>query len=149
VENRAKKAKAIFQHIAGEPVPWPSEEELADGRGRSMQRIQSSFFRKANEDDVGDADSSEDDGNNDDDVAVEEAAAGRGQAVPDDQAMIEAKSGPDSGIAQVAVPKPKRRTCDNLSESEQVFIATMAHSFMGGHLGKWRADLADDLREGL
>jgi hypothetical protein len=49
-KSDAKAAKSVFRNFAFEPVPWPSEEELADGRGRSVDRLQTSFHRKSNQD---------------------------------------------------------------------------------------------------
>jgi hypothetical protein len=47
-KSDAKAAKSVFRNFAFEPVPWPSEEELADGRGRSLERLRTSFYRKSN-----------------------------------------------------------------------------------------------------
>lgn len=103
-------------------MPWPTEEELADSRGTSMQRIRSSFFRKTKANGADDADNNDEDSNSDNES--------RGDA-DDDQAMAGKATDDDSGVVAMAVAKPKRRTCDDLSESEQIFIATMAETFMG------------------
>ena len=46
--NPAKDARvglAFFKHLFGEPVNWPTAEELADGRDKSIARIKSVFCK--------------------------------------------------------------------------------------------------------
>jgi hypothetical protein len=47
VQEQARDAKAMFIAFAGEPVPWPKARELAEGRGRSEERINLNFYRQA------------------------------------------------------------------------------------------------------
>ena len=42
-ERRAMLAKHTFEKHVGEPVKWPTEEELQEGRARSLERIKTWF----------------------------------------------------------------------------------------------------------
>ena len=53
-EAEAQKALLVFRTMLGEPVPWPSDEELAAGKKASIARLQSfSKQRKSVEDEDG------------------------------------------------------------------------------------------------
>ena len=38
--------KSAFENYAFKHVPWPSEEELADGRAESIERLRANFYKK-------------------------------------------------------------------------------------------------------
>ena len=43
-ESHARNGLSMFSSVLGEPVEWPSDEELESGRGRSLARIQECFL---------------------------------------------------------------------------------------------------------
>ena len=45
-EKMATKSKIAFKHFKGDPVPWPSDDEIAAAREESQQRIQAAFYSR-------------------------------------------------------------------------------------------------------
>ena len=146
----AKVAAAVYKNFAGEPVAWPSEMDLADGRSRSMKRINACFFRSSKDVSTDDSDDDDDGDDNCHEVQVEapdgeaclagellglketaQAKAAQAEGQDTSQQSAQAATGSNSQ-SEFAVPEGNlKMKSKDLSEGERLFISTMAEKIMG------------------
>ena len=93
LENEAKKGAIIFRNVLGDPVEWPSAEEVAAGKAKALKTLEDMYSRakKAKEDGENDEEGEEDEagfGGEEGGEEEEEAAEGLGAGGAQDDAAV-------------------------------------------------------------